>query len=54
MATGIPNRIFQLGDVGRVDAGSRANFILLNSDPLTDITALRDVAGIWKNGTRVR
>ena len=28
--------------------------ILLNADPLANVSALRDVAGIWKNGTRVR
>lgn len=53
-ATGIPNRLLQLDGIGRIFEGSRANLILLNSDPLTNIAALRDVAGIWKNGTRVR
>ncbi len=53
-ATGVPARIFQLDGIGRIGEGSPANLILLNTDPLTNITALRDVAGIWKNGTRVR
>jgi imidazolonepropionase-like amidohydrolase len=53
-ATGVPARLFQLDGIGRIVKGSPANLILLNSDPLTNIAALRDVAGIWKNGTRVR
>ena len=53
-ATGTPARIFRLDGIGRIAEGSRANFVLLNSDPLASIAALRDIAGIWKNGTRVR
>jgi imidazolonepropionase-like amidohydrolase len=53
-ATGVPARLFHLDGIGRIAEGAPANLILLNSDPLTDIAALRDVAGIWKNGTRVR
>ena len=53
-ATGVPARLFPLDGVGRIVEASQANLILLNSDPLTNIAALRDVAGIWKNGTLVR
>ena len=53
-ATGTPARLLPLDGIGRIVEGSRANLILLNADPLTSIAALRDVAGIWKNGTRVR
>ena len=53
-ATGTPARIFRLDGIGTIAEGSRANIVLLNSDPLNDIAALRDIAGIWKNGTRVR
>ena len=53
-ATGTPARIFQLDGIGRIAEGSRANMILLNADPLANVSALRAVAGIWKNGTRVR
>jgi imidazolonepropionase-like amidohydrolase len=53
-ATGVPARLLPLDGIGRIVEGSRANLILLNTDPLTDIEALRDVAGIWKNGTRVQ
>jgi imidazolonepropionase-like amidohydrolase len=53
-ATGTAARIFGLDGIGRIAEGSRVNLILLNADPLTSIAALRDIAGIWKNGTRVR
>ena len=53
-ATGVPARLLPVDGAGRIVEGSRANLILLNSDPLEDVAALRDIAGIWKNGTRVR
>ncbi len=53
-ATGTPARIVRLGGIGRIAEGLPANLILLNADPLANIPALRDVAGIWKHGTRVR
>jgi imidazolonepropionase-like amidohydrolase len=53
-ATGTPARLLPLDGIGRIVEGSLANLILLNADPLTNISALRHVAGIWKNGTRVR
>ena len=53
-AAGTPARLFQLDGIGRIAEGSRANMVLLNADPLVNVSALRDVAGIWKNGTRVR
>lgn len=53
-ATGTPARIFQPDGIGRIAEGARANMILLNADPLANVAALRDIAGIWKNGIRVR
>jgi imidazolonepropionase-like amidohydrolase len=53
-ATGNPSTIFQLGGIGKINVGLKANFILLNSDPLKNLSALKDINGIWKNGTRVR
>jgi len=53
-ATGTPARLFQLDGIGRIADGSRANMILLDADPLANVSALRDVSGIWKNGARVR
>jgi imidazolonepropionase-like amidohydrolase len=46
----VRDRIFRLGDRGRVLPGFRADLVLVNGDPTTDITAMRDIATIWKNG----
>jgi imidazolonepropionase-like amidohydrolase len=53
-ATGTPARIFRLDGIGRIAEGSRANMILLDADPLANVAALRAIAGVWKNGVRVR
>jgi imidazolonepropionase-like amidohydrolase len=53
-ATGTPARVFRLDGIGRIAEGSRANMILLDADPLANVAALRQIAGVWKNGTRVR
>jgi len=52
-ATAVPARRFGLADRGRVAVGLRADLLLVNGDPGRDITAVRDVAVIWKNGYRV-
>ncbi|HYK03701.1 MAG TPA: CIA30 family protein [Thermoanaerobaculia bacterium] len=49
-ATSAPARAFALADRGRVAKGLRADLLLVNGDPTTDITATRDIAGIWKGG----
>jgi imidazolonepropionase-like amidohydrolase len=49
-ATSRPARHFRLGDRGRIAPGLRADLVLVNGDPTRDITALRDVDRVWKNG----
>ena len=49
-ATSAPARAFRLSDRGRVAPGLRADLLLVNGDPTADITATRDIAGIWKSG----
>ena len=49
----MPSRTFALGDRGRIAPGQRADLLLVDGDPTTDITATRAIAAIWKNGTRV-
>jgi imidazolonepropionase-like amidohydrolase len=53
-ATSAPARAFGLADRGRVTRGLRADLLLVDGDPCADITATRNVAGIWRNGTRLR
>ncbi|NZA26966.1 CIA30 family protein [Luteimonas sp. SJ-92] len=52
-ATSLPARHFGLGDRGRIAPGMRADLVLVEGDPQTDITATRAIAGVWKNGRRV-
>lgn len=51
-ATSAPAKAFGLNDRGRVAVGLRADLVLVNGDPSKDITATRDIAGIWKGGVR--
>ena len=52
-ATAVPARRFGLADRGRIAPGLRADLVLVDGDPLTDITATRAIATVWKNGHRV-
>ena len=52
-ATSAPARAFGLDDRGRVAPGLRADLILVEGDPGSDLTATRAIAAIWKNGRRV-
>jgi imidazolonepropionase-like amidohydrolase len=52
-ATGNPSTIFQLDGIGTIGEGQKANFILLNANPLVNIYALKDINTIWKNGIKV-
>ena len=52
-ATSVPARTFALADRGRVATGLRADLVLVNGDPTTDILATRDIAGIWKRGRMI-
>jgi imidazolonepropionase-like amidohydrolase len=49
-ATSAPAKAFRLDDRGRIAVGKRADLVLVNGDPTKDITATRDIAGIWKGG----
>lgn len=49
-ATSAPARAFGLTDRGRIAPGLRADLVLVDGDPTTDITDLRAIKAIWKNG----
>ena len=40
-------------DRGRIAAGQRADLVLVEGNPLEDITATRAIVGVWKNGHAV-
>lgn len=49
-ATATPAHDFRIPDRGRIAPGMRADLLLVNGDPTTDINALPDIAQVWKNG----
>jgi imidazolonepropionase-like amidohydrolase len=52
-ATSVPARCFGLTDRGRIAPGLRADLLLIDGDPCADITVTRNIAAIWRNGTRL-
>src|SRR5690606_4277609 len=52
-ATAGPASRFGLKDRGSIAEGMRADLLLVKGDPLSDITATRDIAGVWKGGVRL-
>jgi len=49
-ATSLPAQRLGLDGRGRIAPGLRADLVLVEGDPGTDITATRAIQGIWKNG----
>ena len=52
-ATSVPARCFGLDDRGRIAPGLRADLLLVRGDPTANITATRDIVGVWKAGVRL-
>jgi imidazolonepropionase-like amidohydrolase len=52
-STGDAARCLGLQDVGILEAGKLADFVVLTGDPLADITATRSIESVWINGNRV-
>ena len=53
-ATSNPAKVFKLTDRGRIVPGARADLVLLDGNPLTDIKATRAILQVFKNGYDVR
>ena len=49
-ATSRPARYFGLGDRGVIEPGRRADLVLIDGNPLQDITAVRRVIFVMKGG----
>ena len=45
--------LLQLGDVGTVQAGGSADFLVLDANPLDDITNTRRIAEVYLRGSTV-
>jgi hypothetical protein len=52
-ATSVPARIFGLRDRGRVAPGMRADLLLVEGNPIDDITDSRNILAVWKKGVIV-
>jgi imidazolonepropionase-like amidohydrolase len=52
-ATARPADYFDLADRGRILPGLRADLVLLDADPLADISATRGIRGVWVAGQRI-
>lgn len=52
-ATVVPAEFFGLADRGTVEVGKRADLVLLNGNPIDDISATRQIAEVWITGERV-
>ena len=53
-ATSVPAACFHLADRGWIRPGMRADMVLVEGDPTNDITATRNIVGVWKRGVRVQ
>lgn len=49
-ATVLPAKYFQLIDRGSIKEGMRADLLLVDGDPTTDITATRKIVKVWVGG----
>jgi imidazolonepropionase-like amidohydrolase len=53
-ATGDAARVMKLdGELGTLQRGRRADFVVLNANPLTDIRNMRQIHSVWIGGGRV-
>jgi imidazolonepropionase-like amidohydrolase len=52
-ATSDTARRFSLDDRGRIAPGLRADLLLVDRNPLTDVTRTLDIRGVWRRGARL-
>ncbi|MCE7011317.1 amidohydrolase family protein [Kibdelosporangium philippinense] len=52
-ATATPAGIYGFADRGRIRAGLRADLVLVDGDPTKDITAMRGISAVWRNGAPI-
>jgi imidazolonepropionase-like amidohydrolase len=53
-ATDLPAKHFRLDDRGAIRPGLRADLVLLDGDPIADITATRAITRVWCAGVEVK
>ncbi|GHV55173.1 imidazolonepropionase [Spirochaetia bacterium] len=52
-ATSVPSKRFSLDDRGRIAAGLRADLLLVDGDPLSNITDTLNIDTIWRGGVKL-
>jgi len=52
-ATSVPARRFSLTDRGRIAPGLRADLLLVDGDPLTNITDTLSINSVWRSGVKL-
>jgi imidazolonepropionase-like amidohydrolase len=52
-STSRPTQVFRIADTGTLGAGKRADFIVLNANPLDDIQHTRQIDSVYLNGARL-
>ena len=52
-ATSVSAKRFRLSDRGRIEAGLKADLLLVRGDPTTSIECTLDIVDVWRNGTRL-
>jgi imidazolonepropionase-like amidohydrolase len=53
-ATSIPAHRFALTDRGRVIPGARADLLLVNGDPTTNIANTLSIRAVWRQGVQLK
>jgi len=53
-ATKNPAQAFRLKDKGSIKQGGSADFVLVNGDPLADISQLKRIESVWKKGDKIK
>jgi imidazolonepropionase-like amidohydrolase len=53
-ATSVPAHAFRLDDRGQISPGMRADLLLVQGDPTTNIVDTRNIVAVWKAGVRVQ
>ena len=52
-ATSTAAELFGLDDRGTIAVGKRADLVLVEGDPMQDISACRNIKGVWVNGVNI-
>lgn len=53
-ATALPAKVFNLEDRGSIEAGKRADLLLVKGNPIEDIEATKNIQNVWINGVEVQ